>query len=131
MKPTVWSWIGVAGAVLVLAPAFQVVAGWPLSPRNTGPALLALTIVTATGCAVAAGTSIGSGGASTSGGALLAALTILLTAGGLWLGAREGLLALTAACIAVAVQPGRGPAGRAAAAVAALALAVAAWRGPF
>ncbi len=95
--------LGVAGAVPIIATAVQVGAGWPLSPRLTGPALYNLTIYSGAILAFLGGVqwglalaqpALGGGRAWRRYG--ISILPSLIAWAGLWFAARNGLLLLAA-----------------------------------
>jgi hypothetical protein len=101
--------LSVVAVAIAAALALQIVAGWPLSPRLTGPALLALSIGASAGLAFLAGFDFAGAGSTAARAAALAGL--VLSVAGAWVGAGDGLLVL--ACgflvclLAAAITPAR------------------------
>lgn len=140
------TWAGSAMALLSLlvmgASATQVALAWPFPARNTGPALLALSIHGALVLAFLAGDlwrMAAQGGGQTVRQAVAVA-AVLAAWAGIWLGARYGLLVLAAGHVLLALyriagsRRDRSISGSGIGlfcAFNAAALAVAAWLGPF
>ncbi len=105
------SWPGTTMGVLALfvcaAASAQVAFGWPLPARYTGPALLALSIHGALVLAFLAG-NLWQSAAELSNGHRSLRLAVAVAAGlaawaGLWLGAKSGLLMLSAGHVLLAL----------------------------
>lgn len=93
--------LGVAGLIPFVATALQVAAGWPLSPRMTGPALYHLTIYSGVILSFLGGVQWGLALAQPASGGQrdwrrvgISVLPSLAAWAGLWLAARNGLLVL-------------------------------------
>jgi Protein of unknown function (DUF3429) len=99
--------LGVAGLIPVMATALQVAAGWPLSPRMTGPALYNLTLYAGVILSFLGGVQWGLALAQSSTGDArdwrrygISVLPSLMAWAGLWLAARNGLLILAVSFVA-------------------------------
>lgn len=109
--------------------AMQIVAGWPLSPRLNGPALLALTIGASAGLAFLAGIDFTE--AATTWARAAALLGLALSIAGAWSGAAHGLMALAAGFAALLLCPPLAPARVVLAIGTAIPLMLAGLFGPF
>jgi hypothetical protein len=100
--PTAAWWLGLFGVVPFAACALQVASGWPLGGRMTGPALFLLLNYGAVILSFMGGAQWGLAVASSSSGTEawrrygVSVLPALLGWLGLWIGARSGLLLMTA-----------------------------------
>ncbi len=104
--------LGAAGLIPFVATAVQVSAGWPLSPRMTGPALYNLTIYAGVILSFLGGVQWGLALARPVPGGIqpggiqdlrrygVSVLPSLAAWAGLWFAARNGLLLLTASFVA-------------------------------
>jgi hypothetical protein len=102
--PAAALWLGVAGLVPFIACTLQIVAGWPLEPRMTGPALYALTIFSGAILAFMGGVQWGLAVARPEAGWRaygISVLPVLAACAGLWIGARMGLLTFAAGFVAL------------------------------
>lgn len=114
---------------IAAALALQIAAGWPLSPRLTGPALLGLTVLATSGLAFLAGLDFAGAGSTLQRAA--AVLGLALSVVGAWVGAGHGLLVLAGGFAVVLLGAAKTLARVVLAAGTAAALVIAALLGPF
>lgn len=121
--------LSVVAVAIAAALALQIVAGWPLSPRLTGPALLALTIGASAGLAFLSGIDFAGAGSTPARAATV--LGLVLSVAGAWVGAGNGLLVLACGFIVLLLAAAIAPARLVLAIGTAAALALSALFGPF